>query len=408
MSAYVSRCFREMLLYNPSMEGDSMEDTIVRDRPLSPYAKLILEGVQRCIHAGFYNAHAHIDRADTIDGKYLAMVNLDPIEAANLPLRAKQNLTGYLHQGPAYTEEDLFSRMRSVIERSIMCGTVSLDTCIDATPDIAENGLLAIRVTNDLKSEYSEKIKIRIAPNPIFGFKKGSGRWEVFREAANSSDFLSALPEKDDGEHDGRIGFRKHIRMVVELGCELKKEVHFHLDQANDPNECGTETLIEGLRWLDQPQIPNHEGPVVWVIHAISPSGYREERFKKLVDGLLEMNIGIIVCPTAAISMRQLRPIFSPNHSSIARMLDFLKRRVPVLLGSDNIGDVFVPQGDGDMLTEIIMAGHALRLAPPHVWAKIGAGMSLNDIDRAAIGSTLYQDTKSFKEICCDWQPAVD
>lgn len=385
-----------------------MGDLIVHDRPLSPYGRRILESVEKSPRGGFYNAHAHLDRADTLDGKYLAMVNLDPIEAANLPLQAKQHLTGYLHQGPAYTQEDLEKRMSGVLERLIVYGTVCLDTCIDATPDIANDGLLAIEVANKIKQDFSRRIRLRTAPNPIFGFKQGTGRWEVFCEAARSSDYLSALPEKDEGGHDGRVGFRRHIRMVMELACELNKEVHLHLDQANDPAECGTETLIEGLRWLDQPKIPDHEGPAVWAIHVISPSAYNEDRFRKMVDGLLEVNIGVIVCPTAGISMRQLRPVSAPEHSSIARALELLKCEVPVRLGSDNMGDVFVPQGDGDMLTEIVMGGHALRFAPPHVWAKLGAGMELNDIDRVAIGGTIYQDRKVFTGIDPNWVPAVD
>jgi len=383
-----------------------MEGSIVRDRPLSDYDRMLLELVEQ--YGGFKNAHAHLDRADTLAGKYLAKVNLNPIEAANLPLRAKQNLTGYLHQGPAYTAEDLTARMRKVLERLILCGTTSFWTCIDATPDIAEDGLLAMRIANELKEEFAGRIAICIAPNPIFGFKKESGRWEVFRESAKQADFLSALPEKDDGVSDGRVGFRRHIRMVIELGCELKKEVHLHLDQAGDPSECGTETLIEGLRWLDRPEIPGHTSPAVWVIHAISPSAYDEERFKRLVDGLLELNIGVIICPTAGVSMRQLRPVMAPQHSSIARMLELCKCRVPVLLGSDNIGDVFVPQGDGDMLTEIIVAGHALRFASPHVWAKLGAGVPLNDSDRVTIGETLYQDRKAYLAVNPDWKSAVD
>jgi len=379
-----------------------MEGSIVHDRPLSPYARMILELVER--HGGFNNAHAHLDRADTLDSKYLAGINRTPIEAANLPLKAKQNLTGYLHQGPAYTEDDLRERMSNVLERMVLCGTTRLSTCIDATPDIKEDGLLAMRVASELKEKFAGRIAIRIAPNPIFGFKTGSGRWEVFHEAAKRADFLSALPEKDDDVHDGRIGFRNHIRMVMGLGCELGKQVHLHLDQANDPSECGTETLVEGLRWIDQPKISDHDGPTVWAIHAISPSAYDEKRFGRLVDGLLELNIGIIVCPTAAISMRQLRPTFVPTHNSIARLLNLCHRKVPVLLGSDNIGDVFVPQGDGDMLTEIVMAGHALRFASPHVLAKLGAGERLNDSDRVTIGETLYQDGKAFAAVDPTWK----
>ncbi len=379
-------------------------------RNLSPYDRMLLEDVEPL--GGFNNAHAHIDRADTLDDKYLRHINTTSLEASSLPLSVKQNLTGDLHRGEAYTESDLRDRMSRVIERLISYGTTRLTTCIDVTPDIGENGLLAMRVALELKVKFASKIKIRTGPNPIFGFKEGTERWNVYQEAANLSDFLSALPEKDDFAslltRDGKIGFRKHLRMVFELGCKLQREVHIHLDQANDPDEIGTEILIEGLRWFDQPQIPEHQGPTVWVIHMISPSGYSEERFSRLVDGLLEFNLGVIVCPTAAVSMRQLRPINAPIHNSITRVLELCKRKVPVLLGSDNICDVFVPQSDGDMLTEIKIAGHTVRFSIPHVWAKLGAGIPLNEVDRAIVGRVLYQDRKAYQSVDPGWQPAID
>lgn len=382
-----------------------LKNSIATVRNLSPYDQMLLEAVQSL--GGFNNAHAHIDRADTLDDKYLRHINTTSLEASSLPLSVKQNLTGDLHRGFAYFEDDLRERMSRVITRLISYGTTRLATCIDATSDIAENGLLAFRVALELKDLFAEQIRIEIGPNPIFGFKEESGRWEIFAEAAKKSDFLSALPEKDDfadpHNRDGRIGFCKHLRMVLELGCELKKEVHLHLDQANDPNEIGTETLIEGLKWIDQPQIPDHKGPTVWVVHMISPSGYTEDRFNRLVDGLLEFNIGVIICPTAAVSMRQLRPINSPMHNSIARVLELCKRKVPILIGSDNICDVFVPQSDGDMLSEIKIAGHAIRFPIPHVWAKLGAGILLNEVDRAIIGRVLYQDRKAFFGIDKTW-----
>ncbi|MFH1392284.1 MAG: hypothetical protein ABIG90_01195 [bacterium] len=386
------------------------EKKIVMPRPLSPYDALILEMVEQ--KNGFYNAHAHLDRADTLPDIYLSHINTTPLEASFYPLKVKQNLTGDLHRGKAYTEEDMKERISKVIERSIAYGTTGIATCVDTSPDLGENGLLAFRVTRELKQEFSGQIEIRLAPNPIFGFKEHSGRWEVFNEAAMQADFLSALPEKDEYNNmspkDGKIGYRPHLKKVIELGCELQKEVHLHLDQTNSPSEQGTKTLIEALRWLDQPVIPNQTEPTIWIIHAISTSAYPEESFKKIIDGLLEHNIGIIVCPTAAISMRQLRPIKAPTHNSIARVLELIKSKVPVLIGTDNICDVFVPQSDGDMLTEIKMLGHAIRFPTPHVLAKIAANERLNEVDRATVGQALYQDRKAFLEIDSSWQSAVD
>lgn len=377
---------------------------------LSEYDRDILTHVYQ--NNGFYNAHAHIDRADTLADVYLRHIGTTPMEASFLPLSVKQNIVGDLHKGVAYSKENLYMRMARVIEKQIALGTTRLDTCIDATPDLPEDGLLAVHIALDLKNQFEKKIKIRIAPNPIFGFKEGTPRWDVYQRAAEKCDFLSLLPEKDDYENsidrNGKIGFREHIRMGVDLACKLKKEVHFHLDQMNTPFERGTEILLEGLRWLDRPKI-KEDGPSIKIIHMISPSSYSEERFARLIEGLLAHSVGIIICPTAAISMRQLRSVAGPVHNSIARMLELIKRKVPVWLGTDNINDLFVPQGDGDMLSEIKMGGHALRIATPSIWGKISSGTPLNAVDIATVGRILYEDKKACSKMGPkDWQPAVE
>ena len=170
--------------------------SILIGRTLSPWDKMFLGVVQR--YGGFDNAHGHLCRADTITEEYLSHIYAAPLEAAALPLTAKQNMTGNLHDGIAYTEEDLRTRMSTVLERLISYGTTRFSTCIDVTPDIGEDGQLAFRIATELKAKYASQIELEIGPTPIFGLKEGTDRWRVFAEAAKSADFLAALPEKDD------------------------------------------------------------------------------------------------------------------------------------------------------------------------------------------------------------------
>lgn len=367
---------------------------------------------------GIFNAHAHLDRAYTLEDKYLRHIGTTPLEASSLPLSVKQNLVGDLHKGLAYTRENLIERLSTAIEIQQAYGVTRLDTNIDATPDLPDDGLLAINIALELKKEYAARgFDLRIAPTPIFGFKHDASdrisRWEVFATAAEKCDYLSLLPEKDDfpkgSDPDGRVGFKRHIRMGIELASRLGKEVQFHLDQMNVPGESGTERLLETLEVLDMPKVENSKGPTVWVIHMISPSAYDEARFARLIDKLLEYHVGVIVCPSAALSMRQLRAIEAPTHNSIARVLELVKRKVPIRLGTDNIADVFVPQGDGDMLTEIKLGGVGLRLNPPSIWAKLASGKAPNNVDIAAVGRILHEERKANSNVGPPgWKPAVE
>lgn len=384
---------------------------------MTSYETLIRKSVQEA--GGFINAHAHLDRTLVMDPKYVSHADMDPWEIATYPLEVKQHTTGVLHEGLAYTRESLYERMGAALDASIRFGVTRLDTFIDTTADGVE--LRALEVALDLKSKYRDKIDLRVGAYPIFGFKDDEPRrWEVFVAAASLADFIGTLPERD--ARKGHIGFKEHFRRVIELANSLGgKEVHFHVDQTNHPDEEGTLTLIEAVRWLrparsgrqESRQDPRQEGgkgtqtgplhvkeiqpgplpesrePTIWAVHALSVASYGEEKFRLVVEGLKETNIGVIVCPTATLSNRQDRRVMVPMHNSITRVLDFLIEDIPVRIGTDNVQDFFLPAGSFDMYNEIVTAANALRFYNYSTWAKVAAGKKLNEVDKMKIRNAM-------------------
>ena len=361
----------------------------------SEYLKYLKEAVSE--YGGLFNAHLHLDRASTLDKKYLSHIGMNPIEASGYSLAVKQNLVGDLHRGPAYEKADLTERMQNQLEALIELNTKRADSFIDVSPDI---GLTAFEIALSLKEKYQDKIDFRIGAYPIFGLKDNTpNRWELFMEAAKQADYLGCLPERDDAnKHQNHIGIDEHFRRTLKLAIELKKPVHYHVDQANDQRENLTETLVQAVRWLGQPKVES-ENPSVWAVHVISPSAYEEQRFNSLLDGLLEQNIGVICCPTAAISMRQLRPLTAPTHNSTARVLEMLAKKIPVRIGSDNIADVFLPSTTASLYDEILVLSNAIRFYNPDIFAKVACGKSLTDVDRELIAKSLENDQNVFKKL---------
>lgn len=349
---------------------------------------------------GWLNAHTHLDRANTFAPEYLHHANIDPVGAAGLSLQVKQILVGELHKGLAYQADNLYTRMRAELERMAALGTREVVSFTDATPDI---GLVAIEQAARLRDEFRGRLTLKIAVSPIFGFKSprvNPDRWDTYRQAAEIADVLGGLPSKDRGE--GRVGFDGHVRMILELGKTLHKPVHFQVDQDNDPREEETEQLVQAVRWLGTPEVPGEDGPTVWAVHAISPSCYDEERFRRLVDNLLTYNVGILSCPTAALSMFQHRPMLAPLHNSIARLLEMMAAGVPVRIGTDNIGDIFIPNGDGSVRSEVWVAATALRFYHTMIWAKIGAGRALNEGDKEWIRQALQRARDTWASVRAD------
>ena len=249
---------------------------------------------------GMFNAHLHLDRYGTLDNRYLAPAQLRILEASYISLHRKHSLIGVLHEGPAFDRDDLERRVNEALDTMVSCGTRRADTMVDVTDDRV--GLDALQTLAGVRQQRAADIELRLAAYSPLGFRDAQPRqWEIFAEGARRADFLGALPEADDtGEYPDHIGFMEHCRRMLELAQELGKSVHVHTDQRNEPAEAGTERLVECVRRHGAPAAADGE-PMVWAVHVVSPSTYDEARFGRLLEGLLEHNIGVICCPSAAI-----------------------------------------------------------------------------------------------------------
>ncbi len=345
---------------------------------------------------GLVDAHIHLDRVFTYDNKFFPSgINLN--EIADLPLEAKQDLVGFLHEGDAYTHKSLQDRMTKQIERAIKIGTREIGAIVDTTPDI---GLEAFEIALQLKIFYRESISLKVGCYPLFGFKNPtlqSDRYDIVNKAASRADFLVGLPEKDDRQ--GRIGFKGHVNLILEMSYEYGKEAHIHVDQKNSAYERGSFQVIECLEGLSPRKLAWFAGgthPKLWLVHMISPSCYNGFDFSRLTNLLVKYNIGVICCPTAGISMNPPRSETTPTHNSITRLAEILRCGVEVKFGTDNVNDYLVPSGSGLILREIEEASNYTRKYVSHILVKVGMGISLNNGDRAILAKSLQENSKFY------------
>jgi len=334
---------------------------------------------------GFFNAHAHIDRAFTYEDKFYSHrdITLGYIEGCSL--QEKQRLVWTLHVGSAFTPESIEARIRKVLNDSIKYGVSRIDSCIDVTYNTK---LVGWEIARKLKKEYEGKIDFRIGVYNVAGFKKTEPeRFKLFEEAAKTADFIVALAEKD--RKAGHIGEREHNIYMLNLGIALNKPVHFHVGQSNSPEEKGDRLLFScmdvvyrGIHRLDK-------FPRNIIVHDISITCCSEEEFNEHCEKLIEYNVGVICCPSAAISMRQNRKIIAPVHNSLARVWDLCLKGIPVYLGTDNINDVFVPSATPDLMDEVFVISNSLRFYNPWILSKLACGKELDDFDRGKIMTAL-------------------
>ena len=349
-------------------------------------------------YGGLFNAHLHIDRSGTLEAteKILEHIRFASSQSA-ISLAQKHSLIPMIHSSECYKEELLYKRVEEYLQMMIQCGTQRADTLVDCTSD--NISLSALNTLLKLKKKYASKIKFNLGAYTPLGFKDDDpARWELFREASKLADFIGSLPERDDRkDYPDHIGFDENCYRILELANQLNKQLHIHLDQKNCPEENQTEQFIAiakkaGLiKTIGEPQI--------WLIHVISPSTYSDNRFYKLVEDISDLNIGVICCPSAAISMRQLRSYSTPTYNSIARVLEMLAAGIQIRLGSDNICDITSPAGTIDLIDEIFVLCNALRFYNLDILAKLGAGIKLDDNDIKLIQEHLKEDSKQIAAI---------
>jgi cytosine/adenosine deaminase-related metal-dependent hydrolase len=188
------------------------------------------------------------------------------------------------------------------------------------------------------------------------------------------------------------------------LAKRENKPLHIHVDQRNDPRENGSEIVLDLVESFNFSA--NHkEEPKIWLVHVISPSLYEENRFQILLEKIRANNVGVICCPSAAISMRQLRVIKSPTCNSLARVLDMLAAGIHLRLGSDNIFDVTSPAGTIDLINEVFVLSNALRFYDQDIMAKICAGQKINETEIEKIRAHLEKDDEEVNQSIKNYYP---
>lgn len=283
---------------------------------------------------GWVNCHAHFDKA--------YYITKDDLDKSMVDMEQKWLMSDNIKRSSS--QEEIAERLRRSLDLMINQGVSTTCSFIDAYEAV---GHKAIDAANQVKEEYKNKIKFITITQPLGGLVNADAR-KLYEEVTAKADIAGGLPSKD------RPNDEENLDVLFSIAKNLNKAVHVHIDQENNPNERDMEKLI------DYTIKHGYQGRVV-AIHALSvaaqPKEYRQEIYKKMVDA----RISAVVCPSAALSMRQLNQFTSPTHNSIANVPEMIEAGVLVGMGVDNICDFYEPFVDGDMWTEMRMLQEACR-----------------------------------------------
>ena len=340
---------------------------------------------------GMHNAHLHLDRSGTLDATRQILSDRERGRESQLSLSAKHSLIPAIHASPCYDRPAMAARANAFLDLMVECGTTRATTVVDTTCDRV--GMEGLDLFLQLQRERAGTLELEVGAYSPLGFRDDEpDRWEMLAAGAEIADFIGLLPERDDRRrYPEHIGFEECCRRGLRLAAGLGKQIHIHVDQMNHPSEDLSERLVDVFRRLALP-VNHGEVPWVWLVHVISPSTYEEQRFNDLVESIVDLNFGVICCPSAALSMRQYRTTHTPTGNSIARVLEMLAAGVHVRIGSDNICDITSPAGTPDLLHEIYVLCNAVRYYDLDLLAKLAAGVRPDAADRERLERHLLDD----------------
>ncbi|MEM7577029.1 MAG: amidohydrolase family protein [Planctomycetota bacterium] len=284
-------------------------------------------------HGGLAVHHAHFDKA------YL--ISLENLRLSQVDMQRKWELYRYLKEN--YTHEGLVERISRGLQAMVDQGVTYCRTMVDAD-GIA--GLKPIKAALEVKERFTGQIEFEVGIQPLEGVLEPESR-KQYEKACALADFCGGLPSRD------RPTPEKHLDVILKIAKDQGKSVDVHIDQENNPAEHETEMLA--LKTIEH----GMQGRV-YGVHAVSLAAQPPHEQDRVIALCKEADLGIIVCPSAAISMKQLEAQ-SHLHNSIAPYPKLREAGVRTFLGVDNIHDLFMPMVDGDVWTECRMLMEACR-----------------------------------------------
>lgn len=282
---------------------------------------------------GFIPLHAHFDKSNLVTPELLK-------KAQEVSMQDKWAL--YRDLKNSYTYEDVYTRSERALHKLLKQNCPLVRTFADADSYV---GQMCVDALCKLKEDYSDIIDIEIAIQPLEGVVDLDAR-HAFEEACSKADLVGALPSRDQDSAE-------HLRIIFDIANKYNIHVDAHLDQLNCPSEKETELFLDVKQEMNFTARTNAVHSISLACHDLS---YQHEITKRMS----EENVGLIICPSAALSMKPVNAD-APIHNSIAPLEVALSNQVSIGLGIDNISDLFMPLVDGDMWFESRLLMEATR-----------------------------------------------
>ncbi|CAM3592036.1 amidohydrolase [Rouxiella silvae] len=295
-------------------------------------ATLDLQG--KLLLPGLVETHIHLDKACILSRCELHAGTVH--EAVEQTRRAKL----------AFTEQDIYQRGASVLDKAIVQGTTHMRTHVELDPQIGLQGFNAVR---RLQKDYAWAITLEICVFPQEGMLNNPGTEALLRQALDQgAEVLGGCPYTDSSPL-GQI--ERLFDMAVEYDCNLD----FHLDFDLSPDNMMLPKVIEYTEKFGR------QGRVT-VGHVTKLSALPREQVVALGKQMALAGVSITSLPATDLFLTG-RDHFHHRPRGLAPLACLDNCGVICSLSSNNIANPFTPYGDASLVRQANLFANVSQLA---------------------------------------------
>ncbi|WP_374292325.1 amidohydrolase family protein [Paenirhodobacter enshiensis] len=311
------------------------------------------EGLFAC--AGFSDSHVHLDKACILDRCTIHDGTLS--EAIRETARAKAG----------FTEADVHTRARSVIERAISHGTMRMRSFVEVDP---RAGLRSLTALLRLREEYRFALDLQLCAFAQEGLTQEPETLTLLRQALEmGADLVGGCPYADPDPV-------AHVKAIFDLAQAFDVDADFHLDFDLDPAHTDLPAVLretEARGW----------GGRVTIGHVTNLSAMGPERLAEVAADLARAGIAVTALPATDLFLNG-RGADRLVPRGVAPVHRLHQAGVRTALATNNVMNPFTPYGDASLLRMANLYANVAQLSRPEDLAAAFAMVS--DGAAAAMG----------------------
>ncbi|MDQ3767108.1 MAG: amidohydrolase family protein, partial [Actinomycetota bacterium] len=232
-----------------------------------------------------------------------------------------------------------------LFRRACAHGTTRLRTHVDVDPIV---GWKPLRAVGRARRRFEDVLDVSIVAFATAHLDPSSrsGRLAVADAVAGEADMIgTVIPFHEDP--------RASMHAILDLADELGVDADFHIDEKGDSG-----FFLEEL--ADACLTRNLQGRVT-ASHCCALATMTPDTAASTIAKLADAGVTVVALPALNLYLQD-RGTATPRRRGITLVREMLDAGVPVRFGSDNVGDVFYPYGDADLLEAAFLAGIAAHV----------------------------------------------